>query len=200
MSFIGSLAQSQPGTLRQAESCAFDRQAMLNLNYDAFDQDLRAGGGGWRKIANRPGCELTAADLIRDYRDENRVHEPLLYWHEGQLRALAGQTLQAVSLYERTKSEGRNDWNAYVDATVAFLEKDKAALVAARERLLAVEPPDGEVLVNGSIEIVDDAGVRHLFRWPLNIEVVDQLLECFGETYRNAQVAACREPTLRPHH
>ena len=178
---------------RQAGSCTYDRSAMLSLDYDAFDQDLRNGGRGWRKLANRPGCERAAANLIRAYRETNSSHEPLLYWHEGQLRAIAGQYLQAISLFKRTKVGEQEDWNAYVDATVAFLLNDKPALVAARQRLLAVEPPADQALTaDGFIEVFDNAGRRRLFRWPPNIEVVDQLLGCLGQPYRNLYTSACQ--------
>src|SRR4051794_36183667 len=45
--------------------CYDDRAALLALDQKAFDQDL---AGGWRAVAASPGCELAAADLIRDYR------------------------------------------------------------------------------------------------------------------------------------
>jgi hypothetical protein len=45
--------------------CEFDREKLLALDQDAFDQDMN---GGWRKLGNVPKCQSVAADLIRDYR------------------------------------------------------------------------------------------------------------------------------------
>jgi|GEM_PF-3021325 len=63
LAVIGGATATDP-----VSSCAFDRPAMLGLDQAAFDQDLSNGGGGWRAVAAKPGCEEVAADLIRDYR------------------------------------------------------------------------------------------------------------------------------------
>jgi hypothetical protein len=62
-----------------------------------FDQDI---AGGWRALANRAGCGLAAAALLRDYRKAHRNGAGLLVWHEAQLRAFAGQSRQAAALME----------------------------------------------------------------------------------------------------
>lgn len=190
----------QPGGQEQNSPCLHDRDALLSLDYESFDQDFRNDGGGWRKVANRPGCVLEAADLIRDYRVVNRAHDRLLYWHEGQLRALVSQYLQAINLFEQTRYAGQDDWNAYVDATIAFLENDKDALLDAHERLLAIEPPDDDTLnADGYIEVFDNTGKRILFRWPLNIEVVEQLLTCFDLDYRELDLPMCTKRASEKH-
>ena len=59
-------AQSVPAENVQAQtSCIEDRDALLSLDYAAFDQDLN---GGWRAVSQMKGCEEEAADLLRDYR------------------------------------------------------------------------------------------------------------------------------------
>ena len=58
-------AQAQP-----TAECSYDREAMLKLDVNAFDQDTR---GGWRMLADR-GCFTVAADLIRAYRTAHPQH------------------------------------------------------------------------------------------------------------------------------
>lgn len=166
-----------------ANPCPADYQALLALDYQAFDQDMT---GGWRALSQRPGCETVAADLIRVYRMNIESHISILYWHEAQLRANAGQSDQAIALMERSrKEEDGFGWNLYVDASIAFLRGDRAALVAARERLAALPRPADfreQELPNG-------------FRltWPMNLAVVDALVRCFGRPYREAYGSAeCR--------
>lgn len=107
--------------------CAFEKAALLALDEQSFDQDLTNGGGGWRGLAARQECELVAADLIAEYRSMHNVESPLLFWHEGQLRAFSGQYSQAISLLEKSYKPIQQDfgWNAYADATIAFLANDQ---------------------------------------------------------------------------
>ncbi|MCR5874961.1 hypothetical protein LRS10_12710 [Phenylobacterium sp. J426] len=171
-----------------APDCSYDRSALLALDQQAFDQDPK---GGWRAIANRPGCEAAAADLLRDYRlaHPRSSNEGILYWHEGQLRAFAGDAPSAAPLLAKSrKVTDTAAWNPYVDATIAFLEGDKPRLLAARETLIAATPPPTWA------QTVADAearfGVR--FSWPPNLDVVDGLIACFGRPYREAYVSPCR--------
>jgi hypothetical protein len=148
---------------------------MLALDQSAFDQDPE---GGWRQIASRNGCKAEAADLIALYRERQKSRSPILYWHEGQLRASLGQTAAAIALFEMSrKPKDMLGWNAYVDASIAFLKNDKEALVEARERLLSTPKPTGRPLM-------DPQG--RSIRWPMNIDVVDALLACFGRAYNEA--------------
>ncbi|MBV9883888.1 MAG: hypothetical protein JO276_12845 [Sphingomonadaceae bacterium] len=144
--------------------------------------------GGWRALAGRPGCEGVAADLIHAYRANLEAHLSILYWHEGQLRANIGQYPEAIRLMELSrKPEDRFGWNPYVDATIAFLRGDRTALVAARTQLAGLPRPAGfedRTLPNG----------LHV-TWPMNLEVVDGLVRCFGRPYREAySLPECREP------
>jgi hypothetical protein len=119
---------------------------MLALDQSAFDQDPE---GGWRQIASRNGCKAEAADLIALYRERQKSRSPILYWHEGQLRASLGQTAAAIALFEMSrKPKDMLGWNAYVDASIAFLKNDKEALVEARERLLSTPKPTGRPLMD----------------------------------------------------
>jgi hypothetical protein len=137
--------------------CAYDREALMALDEDHFDQDLSNGGAGWRALASKPACRLVAADLVRDYRTTHTTKRAgLLFWHEGQLRAAANDYTSAIPLLEKSREPAGDDqagWNLYVDATVAFLRKDRAALDAARTHLAEVKPPSGMTVKDGFIEI-----------------------------------------------
>ena len=122
--------------------CSYDLAEMLELDLNSFDQDLN---GGWRPLAQR-GCEAEAAELIRAWRYEKRAHNSILYWHEGQMRAMAGQTAEAIALFELTYKSPPLDadfgWNHYVDGTLAFLRRDREGLDRAMAALAQVPPPD----------------------------------------------------------
>jgi hypothetical protein len=165
--------------------CVTDREALMALNIHAFDQDLN---GGWRPIAAREECVDEAADLIRDYRKFVTWRTLILYWHEGQLRAQLGGTEAAIALFEQSRYPPANDeygWNHYVDATIAFLRQNRPALEAARGRLAKAKIPDFPADWSGS-------------RGPMNLDVVDGLLRCFGRSYKEAYSAEeCRPPAPR---
>ena len=157
------------------------------------------GGGGWRAIANRPGCELAAADLLAAYRAAHPEASALLAWHEGQVRATAGQYERAIPLLDQDRKPATQDkagWNLYVDATLALLRRDKPGLPRARQQLAAVPSPEGAglpPLKDGYFELPTTAGQPPVrMRWPPNIEVVDGLVACYGKPYAEAYSAACR--------
>ncbi|WP_296717925.1 hypothetical protein, partial [Erythrobacter sp.] len=135
------LAAAQPVEPAPAPDCSYDLEAMLALDRNAFDQTLP--DGGWRSLYER-GCYAEAAELIRLWRHEKRDHASILYTHEGQMRANAGQTRQAIALLKLTYKPADQDaagWNFFVDGTLAFLARDKEALLTAMKRLRAVPKP-----------------------------------------------------------
>jgi hypothetical protein len=169
-----AVSQSSP------EVCAFDRAKMLALDEQAFDQDFT---GGWRTL-QREECWLVAADLIRDYRLAKSPASKILFWHEGQMRAFAGQTEPAILLFETTRESTFNDpfgWNLYVDATIAFLNKDKPALLKARAILAKIPKPQ-----NVDLSFKDAQGRVVQFTWPPNLHVLDGFLKCFEQPYKVA--------------
>jgi len=135
----------------KAADCSYDRDAMLAMEPDAFDQDLE---GGWRPLADR-GCHREAADLLAAYAAlPKAAGNAMILWHEGQMRAEAGQYPQAAALMQRTYKPKDTDpgyWNAYVDGTIAFLQRDRAALETSRATLLAIPTPAvfAEAVKNG---------------------------------------------------
>lgn len=87
-------------------------------------------------------------------------------------------------------------WNLYVDATIAFLRRDRAALEQAKIKLAAVQPPVGPDIppvINGYMEADFADGLKRKVRWPINIDVVEGLENCFDKPYVEAYNDACRQ-------
>ena len=166
------LASAQP-------DCRFDRPALMALGQDAFDQDMK---GGWRVLDDR-GCHMEAADLLRDYREaQPRPHPSVLFWHEGQIRAIMGQTDAAIGLFGAAREAPADDvigWNLYVDGSVAFLKHDRPALQRARDALARIPRP-------AEYRLVDRRGKPVRMAWPPNLDVLDGFLKCFDRSYADA--------------
>ncbi|MCF7750228.1 hypothetical protein KQ945_05690 [Bacillus subtilis subsp. subtilis] len=178
-----------------ADDCAVDRAALLALSPDQFDQDL---AGGWRPMAETPACQLPAADLIAAYRAQPKAAgNTTLIWHEAQLRAQAGQDAQAVALMRRTykPAPDAGGWNPYVDASIALIENNTPALVAARAALAAVPAPPEANVTDGFFSFTLPSGETMKVAWPPNLDVVDAFIRCVGQNYRQAYSSqACRHP------
>lgn len=171
------------GAAAFADPCIYDRGEMLSKSYKAFDETL---GGGWREAGDKDGCEATAADLIKDYR-ETIVERQLkaLKHHEAQLAAAAGQSDRAIDLIKAVaEMETTPEMIHYREAELAFLQRDRAALRVARIKLADVPSPEGFA-----------AGVARFKAsypdvpppvWPPNLNVVDRFLNCYGYSYREA--------------
>lgn len=172
---IGLLALA---AAQAADPCAHDRAALLALPLLAFDQDL---SGGWRPLAER-GCEKEAADLIRDWRVANKSDQFTLFWHEGQMRAYAGQTAAAIALLDGARRPATEDligWNHYVDGSVAFLRRDRPALAVARARLAVLPKPPG-------FDPRGPDGKPRPTAWPVNLRVLDGFIRCWAQSYKVA--------------
>lgn len=163
--------------------CIEDRDTFMALDYWTFDQDPEKGV---RSVVDQEGCGLAAADLIRDFHQALRERgEPVivdipegrftisetgevtsLYWHEGQVRAIEGQSDRAIELFRKTfKPEERNrgGWNEYALGTIAFIEKNLPEL--EHQRALMAERSDVA---------------------EINLGVLDGFIACFGQTYQKA--------------
>lgn len=183
--FVGSLcldAWASPGLESSATEpgafmCTFNRAELLALDEHSFDQDM---DGGWRAVARQEECSEVAADLIREYRETRGLTSTILYWHEGQLRAFAGSTDEAIRLFEKSrKTFDIFGWNLYVDASIAFLKRDKPALLAAREALARLPRPEDFNPQDAQGNVVN-------ISWPPNLSVVDGLITCFDRGYKEA--------------
>lgn len=185
---IAAQTGSMMPALPSSTPCRYDKAAMIGLDERAFDQDM---AGGWRALADA-GCDAEAADAVRDWREAHKSEKAILNWHEGQLRANAGQTSPAISLLERSRKTEAEDagfgWNFYVEGTVAFLRKDRAALDTARNKLAALPRPAA------AANLVGPDGKPRAMRWPpRNLNVLDSLRRCWGQRYKQAY--ACPAPT-----
>ncbi len=179
-SLIAALAVADP-------ACAHDPAAYFEQDAETFDQTEE----GWRGLA-RQGCYAEAAELIAAYRDEAR-YDPQwgsgLIWHEGQMRAHAGENEAAADLMMQTRDADNPVMSAYVDASVAFLREDRDALLEAREDLLAVpEPPEFAEAVEQFTENFPDMEPPS---WPLNLNIVDWFVACFEYDYATAYGGEC---------
>ena len=154
-----------------AASFAKHYRSDLALSYEAFDQ---TEGSGFRVLAAQ-GCEREAADLIVEYIAANKAAQRSLRWHVAQLRATHGDVPRAIA-YARSVLADAEDpaasplrWNDYVLATIAFLERDKAALVRHRDNVAAgVDAHPGNAL---------------------NLKLLDKLIARFGSSYAEATAA-----------
>jgi hypothetical protein len=168
--------------------------ALLALSQDAFDQDM---DGGWRVVARQDDCRTAAADLIEVWRDhsENRQSMFILDWHAGQLRAMAGEPQAAIALLGRAKTQSEV-WNHYVDATIAFLDRDRAGLEASRAELAELRPSEEQMAARRQF-LEDNPTItmpEGYVEEPQNLGVVDRLLSCFEGSYAGAYGGACDAP------
>jgi len=100
---------------------------LMYSSYEAFDQQP---GQGWRKTAEM-GEYTEAAKLIDKYVRRNQARIPAwqvrnLNFHAGQMYAFAGDYKAAIGRLENAlmdvePAESPVRWNAYVKATMAFL-------------------------------------------------------------------------------
>jgi len=182
----------------QVAGCMVDLKSMLELSPYDFDQTEK----GWRSLDAKPGCHVAAADLIATYRranwgkiDANGV--AISYWHEGQARAIGGETKLAIPLLLAGVNPGFTGAGPEVDrqssplgmanaqyalATVAFLQADLATLKLARARLAELPAPESYKGIRP-----EPVGAA---KWPPNLNVVDGLIACFGKPY--AVAYGCR--------
>jgi len=178
--FVSAIVMASLLVAAEDRDCSYDRMAMIALSQNEFDQDM---SGGWRKLADA-GCEREAADLIADWRTTHKSRSTTLYWHEGQMRASIGQYDAAIALFEKARKSESEDagwgWNHYVDGTIAFLRGDKAALLATRTRLSLMPEPEG------AKNAIDIHGNPVETVWPLNLDVLDSLISCWGKSYNEA--------------
>jgi hypothetical protein len=189
---LPATAQTPVTPQKPSADCLPGPGKYMNLTPEQFDQTL---GKGWREIGDRPGCELAAADLIAFYR-KNRVEawEASLNWHEAQLRAASGQTAQALELFRKEvayEASVHDDADRlYGEATIAFLEHDREALMAKRAELAALPKPDGFEI--GIAKFKEKYPERPPPVWPTNLDTVDGLIHCFDKPYAEAYELACR--------
>lgn len=134
----------------------------LSLSYQEFDQTM---GSGFRALDEK-GCTRHAADLIEAYIEATGAGKSSLRWHIAQLRASHGDYAEAIeyaraSLLEEDKAASIPlRWNDYVLATIAFLEKDREALIRHRDRMAeGVDEYQGNAM---NLRLID-AMIKHFY-------------------------------------
>lgn len=146
------------------------KEGPLGLDFSTFDQ---SPGAGWRQLAES-GSFLEAATLIDSYikkhKNFNESQTTILYFHAGQMYAFADDYRTAIDRFKRSAYAQEPPqlplrWNAYVQATIAFLSKDLDQLKECRKEIAEGPALQGE---KG------------------NLDVVDRLIEHFGEPYSKA--------------
>ena len=160
----------------------------MALPQDKFDQDFE---GGWRKYGYIESCKNAAAELIKDYILYSEPYPSksigILRWHAGQMKASTGRYDEAIKLFRGTyhRPDDIQDWNFYVDATIAFLSNDKDAISLAYNDLEKVEVSDDtkamrQKFLDDNPNITMPAG---FIDEPSNLSVIKKLLDCFGQPY-----------------
>jgi hypothetical protein len=168
----------------QCDLSAAEIEKNLGLEFSDFDQNPELG---WRPYYTH-GCYASAGILIEKYMAEHPAKASdyhILPFHAGQMFALSGNYEKAISLMERAHSDTSSDlvdWNAFVNANVAFLLRDLKLLKEMRERI-NLQPPMPE-----SPDIPSWAVGKKM-----NLDVVDGFLQCFEKTYEEAYSEPCRE-------
>ena len=140
-----------------APECAVDEQrvaSMMSSSYDAFDQAAE-GEHTWRSVMNR-GCYARAAMLIEAYRtrhESSLTADQLrtLNFHAGQILALGDDDLHAAPYFDKARG-GTAEWNAYAEAMLAFVKRDRAAFAKARAAYDAAAPKSPRRMVLENLE------------------------------------------------
>jgi hypothetical protein len=164
----------------ERSECVHDREAILELEFVAFDQ---TAGSGWRPLYEA-GCYKEAAELVRDWSARHGLTQSIIPFHEAQLWGYAGLTDLAISIFKQLYQEGAADtsdpWMLYTEGNIAFLQRDKARLEAATARLAALPRPTNW----DDLKTVD--GRPNPLPWPANLNVMQAMLRCWNETYEVA--------------
>lgn len=144
----------------------------MQETYEGFDQ---TPGRGWRALAAN-GNYQEAATLIDDFIAESpsaRGKLGILNFHAGQMHAAAGNyeaakvrlLLSLQMSYPPELEPQAKQWNAYVMATIAFLQGDKESLQKHRDEIARSSNDNGE---------------------NSNLEAADRLLQNLGKPYSEA--------------
>ncbi|WP_067664798.1 hypothetical protein [Ferrimonas marina] len=159
----------------------------MTLSFKAFDQ---TPDQGWRRYYDR-GCYSQAAQLLVAYVEthpERAERYTILLMHTGQLLAMSGEDDAALPYLRRQRAleQGKDNpyWDnaAFTDAHIAFLQRDKAALIAARDRIAKKQP------------IPDTSDWPDWMRGKIaNLDVVEGFLHCFDRPFAEAYGQDCRQ-------
>ena len=151
---------------------------VLQESFQQFDQ---SSDSPWQLLELRSKYSEGIA-LIQNYRKANSAK--LLKWqkaslafHLGDLYALEGDKEQAIAAYQQAFAFNAATNGAYIQAFIAFLSQDRAALLKDRETLATTNP--------GPWQKGD-------------VAVTDELIKYFGQPYEAVFGAmGCVDMTIR---
>jgi len=172
--------------------CAHDREAVLALEFVAFDQ---TAGSGWRPLYEA-GCYKEAAELVRDWGARHGQTQSIIPFHEAQLWGYAGRSDLAIPLFvqefRKMAADASDPGRLYTEGNLAFLQRDRARLEAATAKLAALPRPAD--WGTGRTVTADGKPAQPL-AWPPNLNILQAMLRCWNETYEVA--AHCHIPGWR---
>lgn len=161
--FLVLISSSSSATSREATVTDEKMETFLKMDFWQFDQRPE----GWRSLSNPDGSEdyLATGKVLDTYYEKKKGlparQKSLIAFHAGQNYGFSNETETAIARFQKSHEDDQPDWNAYVDATIAFLKNDKNSLLEARKKL----------------EIIPGQ---------MNLNVVDRLIKNFGKSYFEA--------------
>lgn len=184
--------------------CGVDGESLKQkfaLDYLSFDQDPEAG---WRPVAQAQECFPAAAFLIEMYLQENlfllKDQKRMLFVHAGQNYASASQYKRSIPWLKKSMHPSDEDlyghnlaWNLYMEATIAFLEKDLQSLQRARDELAKIKPTNEEVkMVQRMMIARPEYDYPEGYEYePQNLGFVDGFIKCFDAPFLKAYGGNC---------
>lgn len=105
-------------------------QHMLAMDPWSFDQTSQ----GWRSLPLNQQASILKLYIDRHIKNgkfknpafNEKIDPSVLIWHLGQILAFLNKNAIAIKYMLMSKNSD-SDWNNYVDATVAFIKRDKKA-------------------------------------------------------------------------
>jgi len=181
--FLSAAVVSDPVQQSPCEITDVEVARILDLPFHEFDQNPK---DGWRPYYASK-CYKEAAHLLTDYialyPDRAEEHY-MLAFHAGQMFAMVDEYDKAADLMRKGYSQHSSatiDWNAFVDANIAFLENDREMLVRMRNRI-AKQP----------VMTAAMGAPNWAIGKKMNLDVADGFIACFDEVYSVAYEDECR--------
>lgn len=169
--FYAQTALSSDSNCKVSE---LDLDRFVKMDFYDFDQSEK----GWRLLAAK-ACYSQAALVQVRYRKVNfdrmlAWERRTSSWHIGQMYAFDSNYSKAIDFFKKSKKheDDRGSgfrWNDYVNASIAFLEKNRKKLSYYRESLYKGSSPYNR----------------------MNLRVVDSFLRCFDSPYSLAYSKDC---------
>ncbi|MDP5208375.1 hypothetical protein [Microbulbifer sp. 2205BS26-8] len=165
------------------QSCVIGKEEkarVIRLEFWEFDQSQT---DGWRPFYEA-GCYQIAADLLIEYVNMNPAlanKHVILNMHAGQMLASTGNYEKAKNYFSMSYSPMKDkawiNWNAFVDATIAFINSDMPGLKSAKEKIELQETITKEAYPNFP---------EYWWGKKMNLDVVNGFIACFDKPYVEA--------------